>query len=121
VATHADVRRIAASLPGLIEEQDSLAFRANGRLVAWLWQERVDPKKRRVPNPDVLVVRVRDEMDKQTLLDMEPEAIFTEPHYDGYAAVLVRLPVVRGDLLNQLITEAWQVQSAKPPVRPRKR
>jgi hypothetical protein len=106
-----------ASLPGTSEEGDSLAFRVNGRLVAWLWPERVDPRKRRVPNPDVLVVRVRDEMDKQTLIDLDPETIFTETHYDGYAAVLIRLPLVRDDLLARLVTDAWKLQSAKPPVR----
>jgi hypothetical protein len=121
VATHEDVRRIAASLGGLAEDADTLAFRANGRLVAWLWLERIDPKKKRMPNPDVLVVRVRDEMDKQTLLDLQPATIFTEPHYDGYSAVLVRLPVVGDELLARLITDAWELQSAKPPPQSRRK
>jgi hypothetical protein len=121
VVTHVDLRRIASSLPGLAEDDDSLTFRMNGRLVAWLWPERVEPRKRRVPNPGVLVVRVRDEMDKQTLLDLEPNSIFTERHYDGYAAVLVRLPRIELELLTRLITEAWELQSTKPQARPGKR
>lgn len=34
----------------------------------------------------------------------------TEPHYDGYAAVLVRLAAVRVPELRELLTEAWRCQ-----------
>src|ERR1043166_9147801 len=63
--------------------------------IAWLWMERVDPKKPKVPNAKVIAVRVRDEVEKQLLLDGYPSVYFTEPHYNGYPAVLVRLDVVK--------------------------
>ena len=111
--TQEDVRRICRQLPNVSEDEESFTFRVNGRLVAWLWPERIDPKKRRVLNPDVLVVRVRDEFDKQALIDMFPEVIFTEPHYEGYAAVLVRLSRIEMDLLERLIATSWSLQAEK--------
>ena len=115
--TQEDVRRIALALPDVAEDEDSFTFRVNGRMVAWLWPERIDPRKRRFPNPDVLVVRVRTEMDKRTLMEMMPDAIFTEPHYDGYSAVLVRLSHVDVGLLERLIAESWAIAAEKRGLR----
>ena len=121
MAVQNDVRRIALALPGTTEDaDDSFTFRVNGQLLVWLWRERVDPQKAKVPNPDVVVVPVRDEMDKQTLIGLDPETIFTEPHYDGYAMVLVRLSKVDRAMLERLIRDAWALQSAKPPPRRRR-
>ena len=83
------------------------------RGIAWVWRERVHPKKARVPNPEVVAVRVRNLVDKEMLLATNPGALFTEPHYDGYPAVLVRLEAVNPDLLELLITDAWRSQA--PP------
>ena len=116
-----DVRKLVLSLPGVKEDSDgSFTFRVNERMLVWLWRERVDPKKTKVPNPDVVVVPVRDEMDKQTLIGLDPDVIFTEPHYDGYAMVLVRLSKVERSMLERLIRDAWALQSAKPPGRRRR-
>jgi hypothetical protein len=41
-----------------------------------------------------LAVRVRDQAEKAALLAGAPEVFFSEPHYDGFPAVLVRLPKV---------------------------
>ena len=54
--------------------------------------ERVTPKKPRVPQPKVIAVRVANLVDKDFLLRLNPEQFFTEPHYDGFPAILVRLP-----------------------------
>src|SRR5947209_348803 len=79
---------------------------------AWVWQERVDPKKARVPNPEVLAVRVADLDDKQTLLALARK-YFTEPHYDGFPAVLVRLRSVSAAELRHRRTEAWRCQAPR--------
>jgi hypothetical protein len=47
---------------------------------AWVWVERVEPKKSRVPRADVLAVRVRDLAEKAALLAGDPLRFFTEPH-----------------------------------------
>ena len=133
MATRADVRRIALSLPETVEEEGRFAFAVpnKGKLkgYAWVWLERVDPKKARIPNPAVLAVRVANLEHKDVLLSMDPEVFFTEPHYDGYPAVLIRLAAIDRRRLEQLLRDAWACQapkslvggSAKPPARKRSR
>ena len=99
-----DVARIVLQLPGVTREGD--AYRLDGRLLAWPWLERVHPKRPRLPNLEVLVVRVADEARKFELVATEPETFFTEPHFNGYAAVLVRLPAVSPARLELLLREA---------------
>ncbi len=81
----------------------------------------------RVPRPDVLAVRVRDQAEKAALLAGDPKRFFTEPHYNGFPAVLVRLPAVTRVQLRKLIFDAWRCQAPRQLVkdheaaRPRKR
>lgn len=105
MATQADVRRIALSLPDVTEEPNEFRFSAGGRMFVWLWPERVDPKKARVPNPEVVVVRTANDIDKQVLLALDREVFFTEKHYDGYNAVLVRLPKIKVGMLRDILTQ----------------
>jgi hypothetical protein len=119
--TFADVRKIALALPGVIERDDKRAFlvvddarkSAKPKLVAWMWNERVDPKKARVPNPKVLVVRAASIEEKHLLIEAAPAVYFTEPHYDGYNAVLVRLDVVARAELAKLIEASWRRAAPK--------
>ena len=78
---------------------------------AWVWKERVVPKKPRVPNHDVLAVRVANLGQKDLLLAAEPKKFFTEPHYDGFPAVLVRLKAVTVADLKVLLAEGWRCQA----------
>jgi hypothetical protein len=118
MATQADVRRIAMSLAGAEEEPGRFAFsvRIKGKLkgFVWVWLERVDPKKGRVPQPKVLAVRVANLVEKDLMLTLDPARFFTEPHYDGYPAVLLRLPTVTVRELRPIITEAWRCLTEKP-------
>jgi hypothetical protein len=52
-------------------------------------------------------------IDKDFLLGLDSVKFFTEPHYDGYPAVLVRLPAVTARELRPLITEAWRCTASK--------
>jgi len=115
-----DVRRIALALPGAVEADGEFSFRADGRLFVWAWLERIDPKKERVPSREVVVVRVRDELDKQTLLAMSDPSIFTEPHFDGWPDVLIRLADVNPALLEKLVSDSHQIAVAKRPQKPRR-
>ena len=115
MATQADVRRIALSLPDAEEAGDRFAFSVTnkGKLkgFVWVWMERVVPKKTRVPNPGVIAVRVANEGQKNALLSADRAKFFTEPHYDGFPAVLVRLDAVTVADLKVLIAEAWRCQA----------
>jgi hypothetical protein len=111
--TQDDVRRIALSLPETTEDPDGFRFFVDGKQFAWSWMERVEPKRSRVPNHEVIAVRVAGEMDKQVLLDLDPSVFFTEPHYEGYPAVLVRLPAIDMELLREVLTRAWRSRAPK--------
>jgi hypothetical protein len=117
MATQADVRRIALSLPETEEAPNHFAFsvRNRGKLkgFVWVWMERVNPKKSRVPQPKVIAVRVASLDDKEVLLALDAKKFFTEPHYTGFPAVLIRLPAVTARELRPIITEAWRCQAPK--------
>ncbi len=117
MASQADVRRIALSLPATEEAPNHFAFsvRNKGKLkgFVWVWMERVAPKRARVPQPNVIAVRVANLFDKDFLLSLDPVKFFTEPHYNGFPAVLVRLPAMTARELRPLIMEAWRCQAPK--------
>jgi hypothetical protein len=117
MASQADVRRIALSLPETEEGDGRFAFsvRNKGKLkgFAWVWMERIQPKKPRVANPGVLAVRVANEGQKEALISAEPQKFFTEPHYAGFPAVLVRLAEVNARELRTLLEEGWRCQAPK--------
>jgi hypothetical protein len=121
MADQADVRRIALSLPEAVESDERFVFavRHKGRMkdFVWVWMERTEPKKPRVPRPDVVAVRVANQGEKATLLASDPDKFFTEPHYNGFPAVLVRLPAVEEHELRELITDAWRCQAPRALVR----
>ena len=39
---------------------------------------------------------------------MDSEKFFTEPHYNGFPAILVRLAAIEPDELEELIIDAWR-------------
>jgi len=125
VADLDDVRRIALALPGASEgrsgDGDQVGFsvenKGKWRGFAWTWMERVEPKKPRVARPDVLAVRGVDLDDKEALLASNDAALFTEPHYNGFPAVLVRLPAIALRELAELVTDAWRIQAPAALVR----
>jgi hypothetical protein len=122
VATQDDVRRIAGTLPETEVDdgpQFGVSVRAGAKRkgLAWEWMERIEPRKARVPNPDVLAVRVANADEKQILLESDPDVYFTEPHYNGFPAVLVRLATIEVDELTELLTDAWRCQAPKKLVR----
>jgi len=64
----------------------------------------------------VLMFRVADLGVKDLLLADERGLYFTAPHFDGYAAVLLRIPSLAGldrDELHDLVVEAWLTRAQK--------
>jgi hypothetical protein len=117
MADQDDVRRIALALPDTSEADDRFAFsvanKGKDKGFVWAWNERVDPKKPRVPRSDVVAIRVADLLEKEALLESDQAVFFTEPHYDGYRAVLVRLPRIGVEELTELIIDAWRCQAPR--------
>jgi hypothetical protein len=108
VATEADVRRIALSLPETIEKPwfGSPGFRVKDKGFLRIRSEA----------EGWLVVFVSDLAEKEALLASDPKKFHTTPHYDGYPTVLVELPKVKVAELRELICDAWLVK-APPKVR----
>ena len=64
-------------------------------------------------DPDALVLRVVHMGEREALLQGQPDAFFSTPHYDGAPYVLVRLEAVDPEELAELIEEAWRIRAPK--------
>ena len=121
MATQADVRRLALALPGAQESSERFGFfvrnGAKDKGFAWVWLQRVDPKKPRVPCAEVLAVRVANNDAKEMLLLAAPTKFFTEPHYNGFPSVLVRLKEMSVGEMRELLRQAWEIQAPKTAAR----
>lgn len=121
MATQALVRRIALALPGVTETPGHFAFcvteKGKPKGFVWVWMERVAPKAPRVANPGVIAVRVPNVAHRDLMIAASPAQFFTEPHYAGYPAVLVRLAAIRAAELRPLIEEGWRCMSVTPKAR----
>jgi hypothetical protein len=117
MADQSDVRRIALALPQTSEAPGhfgfSVANKGKQKQFVWAWNERVDPKKPRVPREDVVAIRVSDLEEKDALLASDESKFFTEPHYNGFRAVLVRLAEISEAQLEELIVDAWRCQAPR--------
>jgi hypothetical protein len=109
-----DVRRIALALPDT-NGDDGFAVRKGSKYrgFAWVWMQRVEPKKPRVPCPDVLAIRTASLEEKEALLAAEPEKFFTEPHYNNFPAILVRLANIELEELEELLIDGWRCLAPK--------
>ena len=59
------------------------------------------------------MIRVANQQEKEMLLASDQAKFFTEPHYNGFPAVLVRLPVIGAGELAELIMDAWRCQAPR--------
>jgi hypothetical protein len=106
-----DVRRLALSLPHVVEiDSEGFDFRVGNKGFVWSYPERL-PGKPRVIRTDIAVLYVGDEAEKQALLLGEPDLFFTDPGYDGFPLVMVRLSEVDDERLRELVTDAWRMRA----------
>ena len=106
MATEADVRKIALSLPETSERPTygrTPGFRVKDKLFLRIRSEAEGG----------LVVFVSDLGEKEAMLQSEPKKFFTTAHYDGYATVLVNLKAVGVRELRELITSSWRLKAPK--------
>lgn len=118
MASLEDVRRIAMSLPETSEKMSwgSVMWRVKDR--GFVWERPLGKRDREAlgaaaPDGEILGVRVADDGEKEALLQSEPDKFFTIPHFDGYPAVLLRLPAIEPDELVEVITDAWLDRAPK--------
>jgi hypothetical protein len=118
VATWEDVRRIALSLPETSERtsRDNAQWRVKDKLFVWerpLRKSDLEALGKSAPDGPILGARVEHELEKQVLIQNDPNVFFTTPHFDGYPAILVQLEKIPSDELEEVITEAWLCRAPK--------
>jgi hypothetical protein len=120
MATMADLDELALALPQVTKEVDDgrPAYRVHGKAFCLQRSRRrdaVDPETGERLD-DVLMFRVADLDVKELLLSDDRGIYFTTPHFNGYPAVLVRIPSLerldRGEL-HDLVAEAWLTRAQK--------
>ena len=121
MATMADLDELALALPQTTKElsaEGRPAYRVHGKVFCCHRNRRKDAVDSETGEllDDVLMFRVPDLDVKELLLGDDRGLFFTTPHFDGYAAVLVRIPdLVRldRDELGDLVAEAWLTKAQK--------
>ena len=133
MATWLDVTRALAAFPGITARPGKREWRVNDKLVAWERPLRATDKAAlgaAAPPDPILAVWVPLDA-KEMLLASRPEVYFTTPHFNGYPAILIRLPKIPARELRELLRQAWfdraprklvAAHAAKPakPARPAK-
>ena len=106
-----DVRRLALSLPHVVEIPSAgFDFRVADKGFVWSYPER-RPGRPRVIRTDVAVLFVGDEEERQALLLGEPDTFFTAPGYENAPLVMLRLAEVGLERLTELVTDAWRMRA----------
>ena len=123
MATWKDVSSLALALP---EADEGTTFGGNRawtvrkKLFVWersLRKSDLEALGDAAPDGPILGARVEHLIAKDAMLADASGAFFTTPHFDGYPAVLVRLPEIELDLLEEVVTEAWLARAPKRLVR----
>jgi len=107
--------KLALALPevtGGVSESGHFSYEVGGKGLAWAYIARPAPKAKRVLVPGVVAIRCLSET-KDLLLEAAPERFFTDDHYRGYPAVLVRLAQIEADELAGLLKQAWKIVAPK--------
>jgi hypothetical protein len=119
--TMRDLDELALSLPQTtkeLSEDGRPAYRVHGKLFCCQRGRRKDAIDEQTGErlDNVLMFRVADLGVKELLLGDARGIYFTTPHFDGYPAVLVRIPSL-GRLdreeLHDLVAEAWLTRAQK--------
>jgi hypothetical protein len=121
MSTMQDLDELALSLPQTTRELSAdgrPSYLVHGKLYCFHRDNRrdaVDPETGERLD-DVLMFRVADLGVKELMLADDRGVYFTTPHFDGYPAVLLRIPdLARLDReeLHDLVVEAWLTRAQK--------
>ena len=117
----ADLDELALGLPQVtkeVSEDGRPSYLVHGKMFCFHRSRRpdaVDPATGERLD-DVLMFRVPDLDVKELLLSDERGVYFTTPHFNGYPAVLMRIPdldLIDREELHDLVAEAWLTRAQK--------
>jgi hypothetical protein len=121
MATMTDLDELALALPQTtkqVSDDGRPEYLVHGKVFCFHRERRrdaVDPETGERLD-DVLMFRVADLGVKELLLADERGVYFTTPHFDGYPAVLMRIPDLERidrDELEDMVVEAWLTRAQK--------
>lgn len=121
MTTMADLDELALALPHAekqLSDDGRPAYLVHGKLFCFHRGRRPDATDPDTGERlhDVLMFRVADLGVKELLLADDRRLFFTTPHFDGYPAVLLRIPNlarIDRDELRDLVVEAWLTRAQK--------
>lgn len=118
MAAWEDVRRLALALPETDERisRGGRQWLVRDKLFVWerpLRAKEIGALGDDAPDGPVLAARVEHVGAKEALLADDPRVFFTTSHFDGYAAILVRLDRIAVEGLDEVITEGWLARAPR--------
>jgi hypothetical protein len=121
MASMADLDELALAMPETtkdLSDDGRPAYFVHGKLYCFHRGQRKDAVDARTGErlDDVLMFRVEDLDVKEMLLADDRGVFFTTPHFNGYPAVLMRIPDLKRidrDELRDLVAEAWLTRAQK--------
>jgi hypothetical protein len=100
-----DVRQIAKAFPGVEEHTifGGPTLKVGKRFLASI--AKIDP--------DTLVIKVPDRLEREFFLTTKPDIFYMQDHYANFECLLVRMSVADDEEVRQLFEQAWRTYAPK--------